>query len=150
MVVCSSVTHIQNKIFKKALKQLYLYQWDKNIPERCGKTHSSCCWSHPVDCERNQQRLQPTKGWGDTHSDKGEGSCHWWKQIEPNRIWMKHLGLKTTVWCGSCLPITLRAWVAQRLISIPDGDSTTPCYDDSHDTVGQGVDKLTGMEQLTQ
>lgn len=51
---------------------------------------------------------------------------------------------------GTFSAVTLYARVADCLISAPDSDGTTPCYDYSHDAVGQGVDKLTWMEQLTQ
>lgn len=40
--------------------------------------------------------------------------------------------------------------VAQCFISRPDDDGATPGYDYSHDAVGQGVEKLTRVEQLTQ
>ncbi len=69
------------------------------------------------------------------------------KQI---RQWKKLVKLNMIVLCGSCLPITLCTRVAERLVSALDGDGTTPSDDHSHDTVGQGVDKLTRMEQLTQ
>lgn len=49
-----------------------------------------------------------------------------------------------------CLPIIRCARVGDRFISAPDGDGTTPSHDYSHDAVGQGVDELTRVEQLTQ
>lgn len=49
-----------------------------------------------------------------------------------------------------CLPITLLTWVAKCLISGPDGNGTTPSHNYSHQTVNQGADKLTRVQQLTQ
>lgn len=135
----------QKYLFKRNIQSLHLH-----IPERCGKRYSSCCESHPADCKRIQQRLQPAEGWGDTHSDTSEGNCHCRGKKQPIRLWTKHVKLNVMVLCGSCLPITLWAWVAECLISAPDGDGATPSHDHSHDTVDQGVDKLTRMEQLTQ
>lgn len=52
--------------------------------------------------------------------------------------------------CGSCLPITQWAWVAECLVSVAYGDGTTPSHYQSHDTMNQGVEKLTWVEQVTQ
>lgn len=74
-----------------------------------------------------------------THTEQSD--CRWsmWRHV--NKV-----GLR-----GSCLPdFTLWARVAKCLISAPDGDGATPSHDYSHDTVGQGADKLTWVEQLTQ
>lgn len=137
---------IEAKIsLEKNIQSLHLH-----IPEQCGKRHSSYCGSHPANCERVQQRLQPGEGWGDTHSDTFEGNCHGWKQIEPIRPWLKQVTLNMTVLCGSSLPITLWAWVPECLISAPDYDGTTPRHNYSHDTVDKRVDKLTRLKQLTQ
>lgn len=52
--------------------------------------------------------------------------------------------------CVHGSPITLWAHVAECIISGPNGDGATPSYDHSHNAVDQGIDKLTGMQQLTQ
>lgn len=51
---------------------------------------------------------------------------------------------------GTVSAIIRCARVGDRFISAPDGDGTTPSHDYSHDAVGQGVDELTRVEQLTQ
>lgn len=64
---------------------------------------------------------------------------------------MKHRKLNVTVFfCGSYLPIIQWAWVAECLISVADSDGTTPSHYHSHDTMDQGVEKLTRVEQVTQ
>lgn len=54
------------------------------------------------------------------------------------------------VLCVHTSPITLWAHVAKCIISGSNGDGTTPSYDHSHNAVDQRIDKLTGMQQLTQ
>lgn len=88
--------------FKRSLTHYWCtdqYSRKTHIPERCWKTHNSCCGSYQADCVRVQQKHHQAEGWDDAHSDTSE-ERHCGKYSQLLKFWMKQINMMAVCVCS--------------------------------------------------